>query len=163
MWLHCPASCRGASRKLCHPWSGPYKVVKKLSDYNYRIEKLQGRRDRKFVYFDRLKLCPKDIRLDDDHPIISASPHRYQDCQQPERQPVGYDIELVDGDEDESETRMSNTAQPDLSRGLDTTIAAGPPVTNSRYPRRNHRVSSRFHDFVSISCVKDETSFSRGG
>ena len=48
VWLHNPASCRGASKKLCHPWSGPYKVVKKLSDCNYRIEKLQGRRYRRF-------------------------------------------------------------------------------------------------------------------
>ena len=26
VWLHSPASCRGASKKLCHPWSGPYKL-----------------------------------------------------------------------------------------------------------------------------------------
>ena len=37
------------SKKLYHPWSGPYKVVKKLSEANYRIEQLQGRRVRKVV------------------------------------------------------------------------------------------------------------------
>ena len=158
VWLHSPARCRGASKKLCHPWSGPYKVVKKLSDCNYRIEKLQGRRDRKVVHFERLKLCPEDIRLDDDHPMISESPHMSQDSQQPEQQPVGYDIELVDADDDEYETTISNTAQPDHSRGLDATTAAEPPVATSRYPRRNHRAPSRFSDFVSISCVKDGTS-----
>ena len=72
--------------------------------------RLQGRRDRKVVHFDRLKPCPKDIRLDDDHLKISESPHMLQDLQQPERQPVGSDIELVDADDDEYETPISNTA-----------------------------------------------------
>ena len=38
------------------------------------IEKLQGRGDRKVVHFDRLKLCPKNIRLDGDQPTQTEPP-----------------------------------------------------------------------------------------
>ena len=57
---------KGPSKKLHHPWAGPYTVVKKLSDATYQIEQLKGRRHRKVVHFDRLKLCPKNIRLDNE-------------------------------------------------------------------------------------------------
>ena len=136
VWLHSPASCRGASKKLCHPWSGPYKVVKKLSDCNYRIEKLQGRRDRKVVHFDRLKLCPKNMRLDN-QPTQTELPHTSQDLQQPERHPVGHDLEIVDYDDDENGTAITNTAPSAHSGGMDTTAATEPPVSTSRYPRRD--------------------------
>jgi len=58
VWLHSPMGKREVSKKLNHPWSGPYKVVKKLSEANYRIEQLQGKWSRKIVHFDRLKPCP---------------------------------------------------------------------------------------------------------
>ena len=35
--LHSPVVPRGTSRKLFHPWSGPHKVVKHLSDITYRM------------------------------------------------------------------------------------------------------------------------------
>ena len=31
VWLHSPVVPRGSSRKLHHPWTGPYKIV------NYQI------------------------------------------------------------------------------------------------------------------------------
>ena len=67
VWLNTPMGRKGSCKKLHHPWARPYKVVKKLSDATYRIEQRQGRRrHRKVVHFDRLKLCPKNIRLDEE-------------------------------------------------------------------------------------------------
>ena len=64
VWLHSPVIGKGKSHKLHYPWTGPYKVNKKLSDVTYRIQKLQGRKQRKVVDFDRLKPCPDNIWLD---------------------------------------------------------------------------------------------------
>ena len=40
VWLHSPVMPRGGSRKLHHPWTGPYKVITKLSDVTYCIQSL---------------------------------------------------------------------------------------------------------------------------
>ena len=55
VWLHSPALGRGQSRKLRHPWTGPYKVVKVLSQTTYQIRCLNRGRTCKTVHFDRLK------------------------------------------------------------------------------------------------------------
>ena len=39
-----PVVPRGRCRKLMRPWSGPYKILKKLSEVTYRIRRCQGRR-----------------------------------------------------------------------------------------------------------------------
>jgi len=44
-------------RKLHHPWTGLFRVVKRLSDVNYRIQHVQHPRKRMVVHFDRLKPC----------------------------------------------------------------------------------------------------------
>ena len=43
VWLHTPVVSRGKSRKLHRPWTGPYRVVKRLSEAVYRIHHLQQR------------------------------------------------------------------------------------------------------------------------
>ena len=50
VWLNSPLSCGGAS--ITHGL--PIQSCKKMSDCNYRIKKLQGRRDRKVVCLDQL-------------------------------------------------------------------------------------------------------------
>ena len=58
VWLHTPAVPRGQAIKLHRPWTGPYRIVAKLSDAVHRIRHLQSRRKQLVVHFDRLKLCP---------------------------------------------------------------------------------------------------------
>jgi hypothetical protein len=55
VWLHNPARKKGVSPKLSRPWEGPFKVVKRLSDVTYRIQKSVKAKP-KVVHFDRLKL-----------------------------------------------------------------------------------------------------------
>ena len=64
MWLHSPAVPRGHSKKLHCLWTGPFTVVKRLSDAVYRIQYIwpRRRRTRVVVHFDHLKLCPPSMR-----------------------------------------------------------------------------------------------------
>ena len=63
VWLHSPAVPRGQSKKLHRPWTGPYRIVAKLSDAVYRIQHSQARRKRLVVHFDWLKPCQQGVRL----------------------------------------------------------------------------------------------------
>ena len=49
----------GLSKKL---YQDPFRS----SDVTYRIADVQAKRHRQVVHFDRLKLCPPDIRLPSD-------------------------------------------------------------------------------------------------
>ena len=61
VWLHSPAVPRGRSPKLHRPWTGPFVVIKVLSDVTYRIQsenpKRGRRRQRHVIHFNRLKPC----------------------------------------------------------------------------------------------------------
>ncbi|XP_064631387.1 uncharacterized protein LOC135489780 [Lineus longissimus] len=59
VWLHSPAVKRGLSRKLHKPWTGPFVIVKVLSDVNFKIQ-LEGGRKSYVVHFNRLKPCYSD-------------------------------------------------------------------------------------------------------
>ena len=55
VWLCNPAMPRGALHELYYPWTGPYKIVKCLSDLVYRIQDTKRKRKKQVVNFDRLK------------------------------------------------------------------------------------------------------------
>ena len=66
VWLHSPTVPRGRSPKLHQPRTGPFVVVKVLSDVTYRVqsEKLKpGRHRQRFVvHFNHLKPCQTPIQ-----------------------------------------------------------------------------------------------------
>ena len=92
VWLHTPAVPRGHSKKLHCPWTGPYRVVSRLSDAVYRIQHSQLRRKRLVVHFDRLKPCSPDTRLTTSARRSRAAPSLLPDA------PVGTDLELLADD-----------------------------------------------------------------
>ena len=55
VWVLLPQVPRGKSRKFYRPWSGPFVVVKKLSDVTYRVQEVNNRGRRMIVHFNRLK------------------------------------------------------------------------------------------------------------
>ena len=60
MYLHSTVVRRGQAKKLHHPWTGPWRVLKPLSEAVYRIQGPSGSKQRRvIVHFDRLKPCPK--------------------------------------------------------------------------------------------------------
>ena len=113
-WLHNPAVARGQSKKLHRPWTGPYRIVHRLSDAVYRFQHTQARRQRPVVHFDRLKPCPPDMHLSEDAPQA-----RSRGTTPTPAPPLGSALEFLE------------SPDPDPS-------ATGPhaPPT-SRYPRRD--------------------------
>ena len=63
VWLHNPAVPPGQSRKLHHPWTGPFQVLEKISEADYRIKEAHRKKAPTVVHFDRLKVCPPNTRL----------------------------------------------------------------------------------------------------
>ena len=62
VFLHSTARKPGTSSKFHLPWSGPFLVVKKISDLVYGIQR-SSKADIKYVHHDRLK--PARVKLDD--------------------------------------------------------------------------------------------------
>jgi hypothetical protein len=52
--LYTPAVKKARSRKLYRRWTGPYRIVKVISDVVFRLQKLDGR-GRTVVHYNRLK------------------------------------------------------------------------------------------------------------
>ena len=56
VWLHCPIRRVGKSFKITRPWTGPYVIVKSISEVTSRIQK-SPRGKAQIVHADRLKPC----------------------------------------------------------------------------------------------------------
>ena len=129
VWLHSALVPRGKSRKLHHPWTGPWQVVKKLSDAVYRLQGTTGRRRRVIVHFDRLKPYVPGTRLEaSDHPS-SPIPLVAQPTVSPSFTPV-----IVDDD--------------DLGDAPSLTPVPSPPEPR-RYPTRHRRAPERYNGYLS--------------
>ena len=110
VWLHSSVVPRGASRKLHRPWTGLYKIIKKLADVTYRIQNCTGWRHRLVVHFDRLKPCHQDMRMEGSLQNKTTSPaiHKLRNvaCEQ-STLPTVHDSE----DDSYEETLNSNVEQ----------------------------------------------------
>ena len=133
VWLHSPVIRRGQSCKLHHPWTGPYKIIKRLSEATYRIQKVEGRRQRKIVHFDRLKPCPANIQLNPTNSYSDVIPSPIRSLPSAPSS-VGENIELIEDDSDDQQLPI-NSSQP--------------PAPTCRYPSRARRPSSRYDDYIS--------------
>ncbi len=92
VFLNSPAIPRGHARKLHRHWTGPFRVVRRLSEATYRIQDTQCPRRRLIVHFDRLKPCPPGIRLQD---RTTIRPPRAHSTQLPPPSPHGTNLEVV--------------------------------------------------------------------
>jgi hypothetical protein len=61
VWLYRPTSTKGKSPKLQSSWEGPYKVVIRISDVVYRIQK-NPRSGMMVVHLDRLATYQGAVR-----------------------------------------------------------------------------------------------------
>ena len=127
VWLHSPVVPRGKFKKFHHPWTGPYKVIKQLSDVNYRIQSVPGRR-RMVVHFDRLKPCHPATRLDNTDNEQSPGETRQPEVLTPP--PIGTDLEVFDDDQ----------KHPPLP--------TSPPAPPRRYPTRMRHAPDRYGTYI---------------
>ena len=94
VWLFSPAVPRGHSKKLHHTLSGPYRVIAKLSETDYRVKKLTSWKMVRVVHFDRLKLWDPNTRFDDLLVTPSPTPPPHVSSGQDL-----FDMELLDSDD----------------------------------------------------------------
>ena len=135
VWLHSPVVKHGRSRKLHLPWSGPYRVVKKLSDAVYRIQELRNKRRRVVVHFDRLKPY---LATSPETPAGWSPPNNFREeyNQQP---PVGHSLELLE--EDDPPLPPARVQPPFGTVPL-------PASPQSCYPQRTRRPPDRFAPYI---------------
>ena len=67
---------RGKSKKLHHPWTGPYRVVSKLSECDYKIKLPRSKKAPVVVHLNRLKLCSSSTRFYKSSKAAEDSYHR---------------------------------------------------------------------------------------
>ena len=127
--LHSAVIPRGNSRKLYRPWTDPYKVIKKLSDITYRIQRCQGRK-RLVVHFNRLKLCPINIQdnskqshFSDSH-VAELTPSHQLPCEQ-----LAYIPD--DDDDDESNSEFMPVISPNVEETVVTSLPGSSDVVST--------------------------------
>ena len=132
VWLHHPAVPKGKSRKLHRPWTGPYRVVKRLSEAVYRLQDVQCPRRRPVVHFNRLKRCPDHVRM----PQRTRGPNSgsTQSGTTPPL-PVGSQVQLVDDD----------TPIPDAATTSPSPLGGVGRSGHSPLPRATEHLSEQVH------------------
>ena len=75
VWLHSTVVPSGQSRKLHCPWTGPYKIIEMITDSDYKIKGLRGRKQCHIVHFNRLKLCTPGTRFEHSIDEEEYDPH----------------------------------------------------------------------------------------
>jgi transposase InsO family protein len=138
VWLHSPVVPRGQSRKLHCPWTGPFKVVKRLSDAVYRIQDTRPKRKRSriVVHFDRLKPCtlnPEPVS----EPIRSES-------KDATTTPQAHGVNLnVDMDEEEDADPANGERDPVIVEPSEE-LEQDDNLAERRYPARERHPPERF-------------------
>ena len=138
VWLHSPAVAKGKSRKLHHPWQGPFRVIKKLSDITYRIQSTRRKHRRIVVHFDRLKPCHPGTRFENH----TSTPSTNNNNESPSREEThfGSRLELIDG-EDHTEAEPSQNSGGIEPEGTESEpedpIQPNTDELVTRYPTRN--------------------------
>ena len=140
VWVLFPQTPRGKSKKLYRPWSGPFVVVKKLSDVTYRVQEAKNRRRRLVIHFNRLKPYRGKVTNCQLPQRESQSSDVHTQDEEPKRHYFGSQLELAD---DESDTPIlpapsEHNADPENEpQGERLNI-------NRRYPQRNRQPPNRF-------------------
>ena len=124
VWLHTMVVPRGKSKKLHHPWTGPYRIVSKLSDCDYKIKLPRSRKPPMVVHFNRLKLCSPNTRFAETSTAGRDVVSTHLPAAVP--QPIGTDLELIEYDSEND--------------------SVDAPV--GRYPSRNRQAPDRYASMI---------------
>lgn len=73
IWVFNPSTKPGLSTKLLHNWHGPYIIIDKLSDVNYKIQMCDSKKSEQTVHVNRIKhfVDPDDRPITDEGDIGS--------------------------------------------------------------------------------------------
>ena len=124
---------RGQAKKLHHSWTGPWRVLKALSEAVYRIQGPSGSKQRRvIVHFDCLKPCPKGTEFVTLKSTTNRKNSRNTKLINPvdiRSRPDQFVAESIEDDED---------GEADV-----TTIR--------RYPQRLTHAPARYNDYIPLS------------
>ena len=147
VWVLFPHVPRGKSRKLYRPWSGPFIVVKKLSDVTYRVQETNNRRRRIIVHFNRLKPYQhstsqyQKLRREQIPSDVGRQEEKYG------QHYFGTNLEVVDDEANEPAPPSSlDTPENNTNQRNDQGIEL--PRVNRRYPQRVRKPPDRFSSNV---------------
>ncbi|KAL5515841.1 hypothetical protein EMCRGX_G001073 [Ephydatia muelleri] len=174
VWLHTPVVPRGKPRKLHCPWTGPFRVVKRLSAVTYRILDLRRiavrRRKRMVVHFDRLKPCPSDIRLDLDdvdakNPEAEGPTSTNQCHHRPEY--TGTTLQFFDDSDDLEIAEQEIVQQPARGQRVlevhdHEDVQAGVATPQDEQPAANQPLPRRYPQRISIRRIVIESDQEAG-
>ena len=139
VWLHSTVIPRGQAKKLYHPWTGPWKVVKPLSEAVYRIKGPSGSKQRwTIVHFDHLKLYQKGtefVTLQSCAPVSKNTDSMTKKLNFNRLKPNQFVAERINDDD-----------EVDVPAGEITTAMPSP-----RYPLRVRQAPSRYNDYVPLT------------
>eukprot|EP00731_Ephydatia_muelleri_P029883 Em0021g406a len=153
VWLHSIVVPRGQSRKLHHPWKGPYRVQERISESDYKIRAWKGK-STQVVHFDRLKPCIEGIQAPAHVPATKTRVTQNEEsaARVPQPELLGEQLEIMSDDE---EVQPLPEAQPPAGNVPVPPIDVPPPMedhpvvnrrqsliprpTNTRYPQRTRR------------------------
>ena len=143
--------------KYC-PWTGPFKVVEKLSSVVYRIPDTRGKRKRKVTHFNRLKPYLSRSTPPNDEAVVDPATTGSNQPTPNRAKPPGTTLCLVDNEADEVDLDQHQASA--LDSNLTPTDQKTPPIaTGRRYPvRTNRRRPAQYHDGA-----VDEEDLIRGG
>eukprot|EP00731_Ephydatia_muelleri_P031079 Em0022g593a len=158
VWLFLPAVPRGQCRKLFHPWTGPYTVVKNMGSCTYKIKNQRGGRYQ-IVHFDRLKPCMKQSTEADVHP---TPVERTKRAVVPQQTRVDANSRVSDEDLLLSDDDVEEGEHEDLPVDIPAGPAVGgahgeqhpPPAAQEapeaerRYPIRQRRAPDRYGPYI---------------
>ena len=141
VWVLFPQTPRGKSKKLYRPWSGPFVVVKKLSDVTYRVQEVKNCRRRLVVHFNRLK--PYKGKVADRQPLRrEMSPDMKTQSEEPRNHYFGSQLELVDEGDIEVSIALS-PSEHNTEPGIE------PQGESRRYPQQTRHPPNRFdHEYT---------------
>ena len=161
VWLYSTVIPSDSHRKLYHPWTGPYKVISKLSDLNYKIAPVHDLCKTSIVHFDRLKRCHSSFQSSS--PLSHSPPS--QTLLSQANHNIGKEAELLDFPDENHVHNAINDTPPDEinisdseisspgdlpNTSNDISLSSSPPPTPppTRYPTR-HRLPPDRGPFIS--------------
>ena len=142
VWVLFPQVPRGKSKKLYRPWSGPFVVVKRLSDVTYRVQEVKNRRRRIVVHFNRLKRYTRDTTMHQQ----SRSEELRKGTETPEvsrRHYFGANLEVAD-DEDVQQVLPPSPRPRETGGNRGSGQDTEQLPQSRRYPQRVHRRPDRY-------------------
>jgi len=142
VWLHTTVLARGNTKRLHHPWKGPYRVLKRLTDRTYKIQSPSNSRERAVVvHFNRPKPCTRaTAELPSTFDPICPPPGDDSITENtPQAVPIGTHLEIIEA--------MDPHAQ---EQQLSSPPALVPPVPSRRYPTRSRQPPDCFGELIPI-------------